>query len=107
MKVKDLVQIYHWQTDDYARHKASGELYDSLNQKLDKFVEAYQKNNRIAVIKGGKCFLKNMSGKSAKKLLEEFADYLTKLDTKKPDLLNIRDEMLADVNQTLYLFSLN
>jgi len=108
MEVKDLIQIYHWQTKDYARHKAAGELYDKLNIHLDKFVEAYQDNKRFNVGRG-RIDIKNMSGGEAEKMLEKFADFLIKISKTlrgNPDLLNIRDEILADVNQTLYLFSL-
>lgn len=107
MQVKDMIQIYHWQTDDYARHQAAGKLYDSLNLNLDKMVEVYQKNKRLN-FKNKTLKLKNMSSKSAEKLLQEYSDYLTNIKIfKSPDLLNIRDEILVDVNQTLYLFSLN
>jgi hypothetical protein len=108
MNVKDLIQIYHWQTDDFARHTAAGKLYDLLNINLDKFVEASSYNTRFNVGKGS-IKIKNMSNAAAKKLLSEFAEYLTTLTNKlkkSPDLLNIRDEILADVQQTLYLFSL-
>ena len=109
MEVKDLIQIYHWQTDNYARHKAAGKLYDSLNTNLDKFVEAYQDDKRFKVVEG-KLKIKNMTNTSAKNLLIEFSEFLKKISKtleNDPDLLNIRDEILADVNQTLYLFSLN
>lgn len=36
-----------------------------------------------------------------------FKEYLVKLQNPSTDLLNIRDEMLGEVNQFLYLWSFN
>jgi len=106
MEVRNLIQVYHWQTDKYARHVASGDLYASLNVSLDTFVEAYQKSGKFKVnIKG--LSIRNMNDTSAKKLLVGFSDFLTKLTpmiSDDPDLLNIRDDMLVNTNKTLFLF---
>lgn len=109
MQTKDLVQIYHWQTSNYARHVAAGDLYNKLNTKIDLFVEAYQRNSRINI--GTKSIkLTNMSNTKIDNLLSQFAKFLVKITSvikNNPDLLNIRDEILADINQTIYLFTLN
>ena len=34
-----MVKLFHWKTHSFARHKATDELYDSLNDHMDKFVE--------------------------------------------------------------------
>lgn len=109
MKVKDLIQLYHWQTNDYARHKASGDLYDKLNKNIDEFVEVYQNNSRVNM-NNNSIKLSNMTDSKIDSLLSNFVKYLLGLDKilkKDPSLLNIRDEMLADVKQTQYLFSLH
>jgi len=33
------VKLFHWKTTSFAAHKASDELYSSLNSNIDKFVE--------------------------------------------------------------------
>ena len=35
----NVVKIYHWKTFSYATHKATDELYEELNENIDKFVE--------------------------------------------------------------------
>ena len=35
------IRLYHWETLIFARHKGSGDLYDSLSELIDKFVEVY------------------------------------------------------------------
>jgi len=98
----------------YSRHKGTDDVVKSLDDNIDKFVEVYMgkygrpkmssRNNVIT--------LKNLSEKNAivfvkaciQELLEEVPRGLKKTDT---DLLNIRDEMLGDLNQLLYLFTLD
>ena len=33
------VKLYHWKTTSFSTHKATDELYGTLNEQLDKFVE--------------------------------------------------------------------
>lgn len=107
------LKIYHWQTKIYSRHKASDELLGSISDKVDSFVEVLQgrTNTRVKFQKKQTIDLENVSDKQAVQLLKEFADWLsTDLDRKMKgdtELINIRDEMLAIINQTLYLFTFN
>ena len=34
-----LIKLYHWKTQSYATHKATDELYGTLNENMDKFIE--------------------------------------------------------------------
>jgi hypothetical protein len=47
-----------------------------------------------------------MTDSGSENLLIQAKDYLEKIQLKDSDLLNIRDELLAEVNQTLYLYQL-
>jgi hypothetical protein len=92
---------------------ASDRLYSSLITNIDMFGEVFQKSKRIKLVQGSKMVIRNLNDKQMYKYLSEFADWLSvqlphlisgsRKDVS--DLLNIRDEILADVNQTLYLFS--
>lgn len=116
--ITNQIRLYHWHTRNYARHIASGDLYDSIDKLIDNFVETLQgkmedddyrieyqsikvKYNKlddeeiIEVLKNFKDFLVN-----------EVESYLNDMEMKNTDLKNIRDEMLNNVNRTLYLFSL-
>jgi hypothetical protein len=105
------IKIYHWETCSFSRHKALGEAYDSLSEKIDDFVE-------ILLVKYGKECVQpiSISLRTSNELdvcnaLDEIAGFLISItnlldcncDT---DLLNIRDEMLATINRTKYLFTL-
>jgi DNA-binding ferritin-like protein len=110
------VKLYHWNTTSYATHKATDQLYESLNSKLDEFVEVMLGKDEL----GGRAALLNVTtlnldvNSDIKTQVESYKAYLLAMsnDTKlsaliNTDLLAIRDEILALFNQFLYLLSLN
>lgn len=112
LQYQNLIKIYHWQTKSYARHKASDELFDSLNNHIDKFIEIIQgsRNKRIHFNKVQNIPINNVSDNGATKLLTNFRTYLNndlQLNTDDTDLLALRDEIVMDINKTLYLFMFN
>lgn len=112
---KENMKMYHWQTKRYARHVASGEHYSNVDELIDQFVETLQgKYGRVYLdTNNNKIILGNNSDEQIVEFMKKFAEYLTEeipniLDNKKDtDLFNIRDEILADINKNLYLFTLN
>jgi len=114
LSIRDNVKIYHWQTKSYSRHKASDKLSTLLGDLMDKFLEVMQgsRNKRIQIGTELPIIIKNQTDTSIVTILKQFRDwlikndglpsFLTKTDT---ELLNIRDEILGVVNQTLYLFT--
>lgn len=114
MQIRDQLKIYHWQTTSYAQHIASDSLVNSLTTSMDKFMETIQGkyNKRLQIPAVLNIEINN--GKNITDLLSMFCKWLENdlpmlLDKSKnnTDLLNIRDEILGNVNQTLYLLSLN
>ena len=110
-----MVKLYHWRTTSYATHKATDELYTSLNGNIDKFIEVLlgKAGNRIDVIEPKSFSLIDIDSQSKlKQKIEGFKGYLVGLNNNKvigimsnSDLLNIRDEILGDLNQFLYLLT--
>jgi len=107
---RDQLKFYHWAgTDLYSRHVASDSLINSLTDKLDKFIEIMQgsENKKLILSKTSVIFTVE-TDISVVKLLENFKVWLsnvlpTLLNSSRPntDLLNIRDDILGDVNKTL------
>jgi hypothetical protein len=111
--MREQIKLYHWQTKSYARHKATDAVIDALDTNIDKYVEVYMgkygrpkmasRNNTIK--------LSNLSESSIIKFIKvcirvlqnELVKDLKPTDT---DLFNIRDEMLGELDQLLYLFTL-
>ena len=114
MTLRDQVKVYHWQTMSYPRHKATDDLVSSLDEKIDQFVEVYMgKYGRPKfTTRSGTIRVENFHDKNGPALLKSAIVWLTNklpkhLKETDTDLLNIRDEILGSLNQTLYLFTLN
>lgn len=112
MTLRDQVKLYHWQTMAYPRHVATDELVTKLDANIDQFVEVYVGKYGRPKLSGqtSTIRLRNHSDKEATNLLKEAVDWLTtdlsrRLKKTDTDLLNIRDTIVADLNQTLYLFT--
>lgn len=107
-----LIKLYHWSTHSYSRHKASDQLYSDIQSGMDKFVEVYiGAYGRKEVFKGKSppIELQLVADKDAGLLLDQIIKFL-EVDipkyVKETDLLNIRDELLANMHQAKYLFTL-
>lgn len=106
------IKMYHWNTKVYARHKATDEYFSKLLSSIDEFVEVYIGKYKRPSVKPFSISVNVYNDKDVVTLLKNFCAFLTKdmpkmLSNTDTDLLNIRDTMLADTNQTLYLFTLN
>lgn len=112
--MREQIKLYHWQTYSYARHKATDDVLDALDKQIDEFVEVYMgKYGRPRMnVKTSSIHIGNMTEKSAVSFIRKCISNLlgpvvSKLDPDRDsDLINIRDEMLASLNQLLYLFTL-
>ena len=113
LTLRNAIKIYHWNTLSYPRHKATDTFVADFDRLTDSFVEIYigRYGRDAALGKAMELSLPGLSESKAEEFLDEartwLSDRLPKLlkpsDT---DLLNLRDEMLGLVNQTLYLFTL-
>jgi len=110
-----MVKIFHWKTHSYAAHKASDELYDKLNSTIDHFIEVLlgKSGYRTNLTKHKYIRLLDLnSQQDFEREIQYFKGYLVGLNNNKAmqlmsntDLYNIRDEILGDLNQFLYLLS--
>jgi DNA-binding ferritin-like protein len=110
-----MIKLYHWKTHDYSTHKATDELYDKLNDNIDEFIEVLlgKTNSRIDLTNHNTFkFIDVNSQNLLQKYVKTFIHYLVNLNNNKAltktynsDLFNIRDEILSNLNQFLYLLS--
>jgi len=108
------VKLYHWKTKSYSQHKATDELYERLNENIDTFVEILlgKDETRIKLLKKQVDLLDIKTTFEFKSRMYEYREFLTNMnevfDSKKDsDLLSVRDEILGDINQFLYLLTFN
>jgi len=122
-----LVKVYHWSTHSHSHHKATDELYDRMNEKMDRFVEVLMGKDAKRVVEWNRHMElmhgddglgppqqdKNHNNKqSFLKYIHTFREFLLNFDrcmdpAQDSDLLNIRDDLMGDVNQFLYMYSLH
>lgn len=106
------VKMHHWTTTQYSNHKATDKLLEKLSDLVDSFIEKYIGAYTRPVMKSGSSVpIQNMSTSKYKKLLKQAQDYLRgdleKIIAKNTELLNIRDEILGELDEALYLTTLN
>lgn len=113
LQLRNQIKLYHWQTRVYSRHIATDKTLENLDTAIDTYVEVYiGKYGRPKVSgKNASITLHNLSEAGATRLIIAAVKYLQGPLTKtlKPidtDLMNVRDEIVADLNQLLYLFTL-
>jgi DNA-binding ferritin-like protein len=115
IEILNTVKLYHWKTYSYPTHKATDELYSKLNENIDHFMEVLlgKQGDRIDLTMVHNIPLKDFTSiNQMKREIEEFKSYLVGLNNdtdmkvmSNSDLYNIRDEILGDLNQFLYLLT--
>ena len=114
IEMLNVVKMYHWKTHSFSQHKATDELYSSLNGHIDTFVETVLGKDGSRIEHWNKKIEIMQADNTAqfKSRVNEYRDFLIDLTNhfdanKDSDLLNIRDEILGDINQFLYLLTFN
>jgi len=115
LQLRDQIKLYHWQTRVYARHIATDTMLEKMEKNIDSFVEIYiGKYGRPKITgKNAAISLQNLTEAGAKRLLTAAVRYIqgplskslnAALDS---DLITIRDELLGNLGQLSYLFTLH
>ncbi len=112
--MREQIKLYHWQTKSYSRHKATDSVIDALDEHIDKYVEVYMgkygrpkmtaKTNTVKVANLSEAKISVFIGQCIKALQSSLVKHLKPNDT---DLFNLRDEMLGELHQLQYLFTLH
>jgi DNA-binding ferritin-like protein len=114
MEMLNTVKIYHWKTHSFSQHKATDELYTKLNEHIDTFIETLlgKDGSRIKLMENEIQVLDESNTTDFRKRIFEYRSFLINMNMyfdsrNDTDLLNIRDEILGDINQFLYLLTFN
>jgi len=133
-QIQNTLKFSHWRTKSYAEHKALDDFMSKFLDNMDKFIEIWQGKYGRIDIKGKSADLKvykvnkgelvkyldiligffggnNASGCGRYKITGKknycgitLLDIVKNTDT---DLLNIRDEIVGNINQLKYLLTLS
>lgn len=113
VQIQTQFKFLHWQTSSYSKHKAYGEIYDNLGDLIDTFVESMMgKYGRPQFESEFSIMFQDISFISIQKFMDGITEFLVaitdELDSKyDTDLLNLKDEMLGEINKLKYLLTLN
>ena len=112
LELLNMVKLYHWKTYSYAQHKATDELYESLNKHIDKFIEVLlgKDSSRIHMVSKKIKLIDFNNAADFKSRIYSFREFFTQMDKnfnkkRDTDLLTLRDDLLIDINQFLYLMT--
>ena len=104
------MKMFHFQARRYGAHKASDKYLEKLRDNIDKFMEVAQGiygrvRNTIIDLK-----IDMLTEKTVRSGIDQFIKYLKGLSqvphiNEQTDLVNIRDEMVANANQLKYLLT--
>jgi len=104
---------WHWEVKSYAAHIALGDSYKSFLKLIDKYVETYQgKHGKVTLDNFATC-PDYLAFQDRGKVFQWFKSHLLieltqDLDeTRDSDLINIRDEILGELNHLQYLLTLD
>ena len=108
----NVIKLYHWKTHSFPEHKNTDELHERLESHVDKFVEVYLGKDGTRLEKWDKQMEARQyeNTKEFKTRMYFYRTFIIEMKqcykkTKDSDLSNILDEILADVNQFLYLLT--
>ena len=112
LELLNMVKLYHWKTYSYAQHKATDELYESLNKHIDKFIEVLlgKDSSRIHMVSKKIKLIDFNNAADFKSRIYSFREFFAQMDKnfnkkRDTDLLTLRDDLLIDINQFLYLMT--
>ncbi len=113
LAMENQMRIFHRQTMSFAEHKAFGDIYENLEDLIDNFVEVCMaKHGRPDF--GGEFSIPlfDYNAINVDQYINSMIEFLVSLDNiyqgpLDSDILNIRDEMLAETNRLKYLLTLN
>jgi hypothetical protein len=112
LQMQKQYQIFHWQTTSFSQHKSFGNIYESLDESIDTFIETYMgKYGRVISASKFNLEMSNYSDLNFINATNSYIEFLINLtnmldSARDTDLLNIRDEILGNLNRLKYLLTL-
>ena len=112
LELLNMIKLYHWKTRSFAQHEASDKLYESLNKHIDEFIEVLigKYSKRIHLVSKKTKLIDVKDCNEFRDRLHEYIDFLNNMNKifpakKHSDILSIRDQIVIDINQFLYLMT--
>lgn len=104
------MKIYHYQTKLYSHHKIVDELLDKTQDKFDLILESLQGivGKKLNIKANKKIDVYNCNEQYIIKFLSNFREYVDEILKEKcdeyPEIINMCDEIIGQIDKSLYLF---
>lgn len=112
LEMLNMVKLYHWKTRSYAQHKATDQLYENLNNNIDKIIEVLlgKEETRIRMNDKKIDLVDSSNTHDFKGHIYKYREFLADMNkrfdaNRDSDILSIRDDILVDIDQFLYLMT--
>lgn len=109
------MQVFHWTTNSYALHQATGGFYETLQESTDHLVETWQGRNP-RVFDSANAQPLEAGGFEVKSKGADVAKYTTALRAKvakahaamagKPEMINLLEALMSEIDKFMFLISL-
>ena len=112
VQIQNQFRFLHWQTFSYSKHKAYNKIYDNLGDLIDTFTETMMgKYGRPEFDSEFSLMFQDISSLTMQNFMDGITEFLinmtNQLDSSTDtDLLNVRDEILGEINRLKYLLTL-
>ncbi len=103
LQLQNNIQLFHWNTNSYASHKATDQLYKAITPLVDAFIE--HSNERDASFEAN-LPVSNHTATGFKRYIKQVCTVLSKMPLES-DQASIRDDMIGALRQYLYLAQLH
>ena len=98
-----VLKLFHWNTISYSKHISSDQLYTSLSTHIDTFIEILIRKDKRPTSFHVPAF--SFSMHNFYNTLITFRRFMSHFYL--PELINIRDDIIADIDQFIYRLSLH
>lgn len=114
LQLQAQMRMLHWQTTSYAEHMAFGGFYTTMDPLTDQLIEALQgKYGRVSLGGISSLQVSDYGNLKINMFLMDIETFLTSEiftcgvdQTRDTEILNILDEMKAEINKLKYLLTL-
>lgn len=112
LSLRDQIHLFHWQTEIGDQHKALGDYYEGFVEQLDNLMEVVMgKYGRISVKSVGTpqplIDLKDVNVETFVDSKIAIFEDAKKLFSKDSEILNILDEIIAEIQKLKYLLTMS
>jgi hypothetical protein len=112
VQIQNQFRFLHWQTFSYSKHKAYNKIYNNLGDLIDTFTETMMgKYGRPEFDSEFSLMFQDISSLTIQNFMDGITEFLVNMTNEldsltDTDLLNVRDEILGEINRLKYLLTL-